>query len=129
MALITLQELLNTPIVVYSGARQGVGEITLERKMHTPVIRCKDGFNMSVQTGESNYCTPRSNDGPWTTAEVGFPSECVEEFMPYVDDSDNPTETVYGYVPVEVIEQVIEAHGGICIELMALTSDEPLQLR
>lgn len=85
---------------------------------------------MSVQTGESNYCSPRSNDGPWTSAEVGFPSARVEAFMPYADSSDDdPTETVYGYVPIRIIEQVIEAHGGLCIETMALLSDEPLRLR
>ena len=33
--------------------------------------------------------------------------------MEYVEDYDNPTYTVYAYVPVEVVQEVIEKHGGI----------------
>lgn len=32
--------------------------------------------------------------------------------MPYIEDPTEPTKAVYPYVPVEVIEQVIEKHGG-----------------
>ena len=32
--------------------------------------------------------------------------------MPYAEDPKTPTESVYGYVPVEVNEQIIEKHGG-----------------
>lgn len=32
--------------------------------------------------------------------------------MPYAEDPETPTESVYAYVPVEVIEQIIEKHGG-----------------
>ena len=33
--------------------------------------------------------------------------------MPYAEDRERPTDTVYGYVPVEIVERVIEKHGGI----------------
>ena len=33
--------------------------------------------------------------------------------MEYAEDADNPTGTVYGWVPVEVVDAVIAAHGGI----------------
>ncbi|QDP66901.1 MAG: hypothetical protein Unbinned4409contig1002_2 [Prokaryotic dsDNA virus sp.] len=72
-----------------------------------PRIICKDGFSMSVQDGEHHYAK-------WGESyEVGFPSEREELLMPYVEDPDYPTETVYAYVPKAVVSQVISKHGGI----------------
>ena len=77
-------------------------------------ITCKDGFSLSVQASSTHYCSPRNGVGPWTSVEVGYPSAKVEEFMEYMDNTESdPTQTVYGYVPVEVVEKVIESHGGI----------------
>lgn len=76
-------------------------------------IRCADGLELSVQASVSHYCAPRDGKGPWVTVEVGFPSQRVEELMDYAEEPDKPTETVYGWVPVEVVERVVEAHGGI----------------
>ncbi len=79
-----------------------------------PRIVCRDGFSMSVQAHSGSYCSPRDGGkGPWDSVELGFPSAREELLMPYVEDSENPTDTVYGYVPIEVVEQVIEKHGGI----------------
>lgn len=44
--------------------------------------------------------------------EVGFPNQREELLMPYAEDPKTPTETVYGYVPVTLVEQIIEKHGG-----------------
>ena len=77
-----------------------------------PRIVCADGFSMSVQAGEAIYCTPRNSDGPWTAVEVGFPSAKADLLMPYAEEPDKPTDTVYGYVPVSVVAQVIIDHGG-----------------
>ena len=39
---------------------------------------------------------------------------CVEPLlMPYCEDPDDPTETVYGYVPSQVVTTVIAKHGGM----------------
>lgn len=46
------------------------------------------------------------------TCEVGFPNQREELLMPYAEDPETPTETVYGYVPVTLVEQIIEKHGG-----------------
>ncbi len=78
-----------------------------------PAIECVDGFIMSVQASETHYCAPRDNDGPYTEFEVGFPSEREEQLMPYAEDPERPLDTVYGYVPLEVIEALIEKHGGV----------------
>lgn len=76
-------------------------------------IRCADGLDFSVQANSTAYCTPRTDDGPYTAVEVGFPSQRVEELMEYAEDPERPTRTVYGWVPVEVVERIVEAHGGI----------------
>ena len=33
--------------------------------------------------------------------------------MEYVEDADNPTETIYGWVPIEVIAKVLYRHGYV----------------
>lgn len=78
-----------------------------------PNITCKDGFKLSVQASDAHYCGPRNNHGPYSSVEVGYPSERVEEFMPYAEDKKFPANTVYGWVPIEIVEAVIEKHGGI----------------
>lgn len=81
---------------------------------HTPKIVCADGFTMSVQASAFHYCTPRDSFGPWNSVEIGFPSERVEAFMPYIDgEASDPTDTVYGYVPIELVAQAIVDHGGV----------------
>lgn len=81
------------------------------RPVHTDVS-CADGFTMSVQASARHYCTPKSNYGPWTSVEVGYPSKLDMLLWPYADDPSDPTETVYGYVPSQIILAVVEAHGG-----------------
>ncbi len=76
-------------------------------------IRCADGLQFSAQASSTHYCEPRQDVGPWTEVEVGFPNDKVEEFMDRAEDPENPTETVYGWVSVEVIEAVVEKHGGL----------------
>lgn len=79
-----------------------------------PRIECNDGFTMSVQGHAGAYSTPRNDwEEEYTSVEVGFPSAREELLMPYVDDAEHPTETVYGYVPIDVVVSVIEKHGGI----------------
>ena len=76
---------------------------------------CADGFSISVQAGEFLYSTPRENRGPWANVECGFPSERPEpwsDWVTYCEDADRPTDTVYGYVPVGMVEDLIALHGG-----------------
>ena len=84
----------------------------MSRKMYERVC-CADGFEMSVQANVSAYCSPRENSGKYELVEVGFPSAVEPMLMPYVEDRTIPTRTVYGYVPVEVVTNVLAKHGGI----------------
>ena len=86
------------------------------KKQNKPII-CKDGFKMSVQASEYNYCTPRiDNAEGYTEVEVGYPSRHEDLLIPYMDgygDETCPTNTVYGWVPSQVIVDVVAKHGGI----------------
>ena len=83
------------------------------RNLNKKVV-CSDGFTMSVQANEGAYCTPRCNNQErYEQVEVGFPSEQEELLMPWVEDKSRPTETMYAYVPVEIVTNIIVKHGGM----------------
>ena len=81
-----------------------------------PRIVCKDGFSISVQAGEYHCCNPRINGADeYDMVELGFPSEEDDLIADYTAwyDVDDPTEAVYPYVPIEIVNELIEKHGGI----------------
>ena len=83
-----------------------------------PHVVCKDGFKMSVQAGESLYSSPRVVADEYVEVEVGYPSEQEVLLEKYAegasfDEEIEYTNTVYPYMPVEVVDEVIEKHGGI----------------
>lgn len=84
-----------------------------ERYPVIPRLECADGFYVSVQASRGHYCEPRDNVGPWTHVECGFPSEACEVLMPYAENPEAPTDTVYDRVPVTLVEGLIDAHGGL----------------
>ena len=75
-------------------------------------ITCKDGFSLSVQATHGAYCSPRRNEGPWHEVEVGFPSAPPELIAHRAENPDKLTDTVYGYVDINLVEQLIALHGG-----------------
>lgn len=86
----------------------------MEFEMPRKRILCQDGFSMSVQASAGHYCEPRITGlGFYNSYEIGFASSEEPLLCPYAEDPDNPTGTVYGWVPVEVVAQVIAKHGGI----------------
>jgi hypothetical protein len=83
---------------------------------HVKRIECKDGFSMSVQGHRGAYSNPRrelQEGEEYDAVEVGFPSAMPELIMEYCESPDKPTETVYGYVPVNLVEQLVDLHGGV----------------
>ncbi len=77
-------------------------------------VYCKDGFNVSIQGGSSGlYCSPREHCNEFYEVELGFPSEQIHELNEYAENKENHKETVFGYVPIEDVEKLIEKHGGI----------------
>ena len=94
-----------------------------EGKENAPRVECADGFNMSVQASEDHCCYPRKNIPFLITAgfhyaevEVSYPSAYEAVLMPYAEDESFPLDTVYAYVPVEVVDAIIAKHGGLVEE-------------
>jgi len=82
-------------------------------------IECLDGFTVSVQAGIGMYSLPRSSrsgyDGPYTHVEVGFPNEQPEPWKvwsTYAQNVYDATGTVYSFVPIELVDDLIMFHGG-----------------
>ena len=77
-------------------------------------VECSDGFSISIQASEIHYCSPRANltNGEYNTVELGFPNQEDELIYEYAQ-SDNYTGTIYSYVPIEIVEELINKHGGI----------------
>ena len=77
-------------------------------------VVCADGFKMSVQAFAGGYCTPRIDGADrYEEVEVGYPSIREELLIDYAEEPDSPTQTVYAYVPVQVVTNVLAKHGGI----------------
>lgn len=88
---------------------------------NNPRITCSDGFDISVQARDGSYCT-RDDNGTLTKVECGFPSTTpkTEALKGYAElcGTDDYTDTVYGFVPVEVVQAELDAHGGIITGVM-----------
>ena len=96
-----------------------------------PHITCKDGFNVSVQAGlfggwyDSIEVSHGLGSGyvHFNEVELGFPNmedDLIKEYAeeatkegPDGEDVQDYLHTVYPYVPIEVVEKLIEKHGGI----------------
>ena len=84
-----------------------------KRKLNEAVV-CADGFKMSVQANSNAYCEPRANEQPkYDLVEIGFPSAEESMLMSYAETPEDPTGTIYAYVPVELVTNVIIKHGGM----------------
>lgn len=79
----------------------------------TDKIVCKNGLTLSVQASSFHYCSPRNDSGPWNKVEVGYPSRKIEDLMEYAENPAAPTETVYAFVPHDVIEKIVLDNGGL----------------
>lgn len=111
-------------LVIFSGKEQKRGLsyflffyfLTKEKQdmSNNKRIVCADGFNMSVQASETNYCSPRVDHAErYTAVEVGFPSQMEPLLMEWAENENMPTETVYGWVPSERVALVCAKHGGV----------------
>ncbi len=77
------------------------------------IIKCVDGFEMSVQASDQHYCE-RNAEGELIEVECGFPTTTpkTEKLRDHAETSEY-TETIYPYTPIEVVRAELDAHGGI----------------
>ena len=79
-----------------------------------PRIICNDGFSMSVQAGYGIYSTPRANGLlPYSEVEIGYPSDDEELLFGLEEGRGNYTDTVYPYVRIKLVDEIIKKHNGI----------------
>lgn len=83
------------------------------KHFYLPRIYCKDGFSISIQIDKGHYSG--SENGihtfgiDWKRVEWGYPSQPVNiNGTTLVEDCD--------YAPIELMEEVIEEHGGIDLQ-------------
>ena len=89
-----------------------------------PRVLCADGYSVSMQVGDCLYSEPRKNGADYySEVELGYPNmedELINEYAECGWDDDNRiynyTNTVYPYVPVEIVDKLFEKHGGIVNE-------------
>lgn len=87
---------------------------TCEVQDNRPRLYCNDGYSISVQASAFHYCKPRLNGlQDYESVELGFPNMEDELISEYAEDDFDYTDTIYGYVPIEIVEKLIEKHGGI----------------
>lgn len=81
-------------------------------------IECRDGFTISVQGHYGAYSAPREDGADYySQVECGYPSGPVPEIR-FRKEGDRETEvgdteTIYGYVPIDDVVKLLNAHGGI----------------
>lgn len=79
-----------------------------------PRFACADGFEVSIQASSGHYCSPREDRAwPYGAFELGYPTETEDVLRQYAEDKDGDLKsTVFGWVPVDVIVDLINKHGG-----------------
>ena len=97
----------------YNPICAGIVKMSLPR----PALICKDGFEVSVQAGEYLYCHPRQDDCDYDEVEIGFMKPfdkwIVDELNKGYTNKSLSEEDVYGYVPIGMVDELLEKHGGI----------------
>ena len=81
-------------------------------------IKCVDGFTISVQASDYHYATLAEDGTGYSHVECGFPSQVPEFIMDYAEDANFPTGTVYGRVPIELVESLITLHNNLLYALI-----------
>lgn len=86
---------------------------------HLPRVCCKDGFSISLQVNNANYCASENGTRTfgldWKLVEWGFPSQNIDAEK-YNAEEHPTTESVGGYVDVKLIDELCEQHGGIDLQ-------------
>jgi len=82
-----------------------------------PRLCFASGQSMSVQASDFHACLPRRLHGPYTHVEVGLPSIAMPELMPFIQHEDRipPEKSIYPYVPIEVVMDIIVEQGGLSL--------------
>ena len=93
------------------GTRDTIPDYGVIRKSAS-AVQLADGTKLSVQAGEYLYSTPRKDFAEFTHVEVGFPTfDPPKEWMEYAEEADSPQDTVYGYIPIQMVLDYVNSVG------------------
>lgn len=112
-----LNNFLSSMLVMVCGGNDVNKAAMNYNNVHYPLPRifCKDGFNISIQVNAMNYCGSengiRKFGVDWKMVEWGFPSEDLPNDEKYNSEGD-----VGGYVNIDIMEELLDSHGGIDYE-------------
>ena len=138
----TLQEFVNT--MAFGMLMASIkGSIRTQKSMEEayqstyfllPRIHCKDGFNISIQVNRENYSASENGvrifGTDWKLVEWGFPSEQIDAKKYNAEEEIDTTQTVGGYVEIELMDKLLQEHGGIDLQATLKNSmeQEPIVL-
>ena len=84
------------------------------KTIYIPRLMCKDDFSFSMQVSSGHYCSPRKDNARfYEEVELGYPNKADSLITEYAEDKYNLTDTVYPYVPIDVVNALIRKHYGI----------------
>jgi hypothetical protein len=88
------------------------------KRVMNPYVICNDDFEFSCQASSSHYSEPRGIADYYSQVEIGFPSlndRLIEKYREDYgwEDDCGLTNPVYPYVPVKVVDELIQFHCGI----------------
>lgn len=90
------------------------------------LLKCKDGFTVSMAANEHAYCNPRVNNDTfklgegYSQVELGYPSKpdiLIQDYIEGLIANDGPTQSIYPYVPILLVKELIMKHGGLVDKL------------
>ena len=103
-----------------------------------PRLTCTDGFSLSVQASSAHYSAPREDHPDWhwsrfECVEVGYPEDAQgtriampDDWLGYADNpSAGPHSDVFAWVPVQLVWEWIQAHGGLVADDAPPAPPEP----
>lgn len=93
-------------------AAQKAGKTGYSRTV-VPHITCKDGTALSVQASDAHYCSPKDDNGPWTSVEVWCIRAPSGRTVHPRSFGNGGRSDPYGWVPVEIVDKFIKRHGGL----------------
>jgi len=101
---------------VFDWLRKDHGEEWVKTRPHTtvPMFVCENGFKVSIQASYYHYCEPQETGlDEYTKVELGFPNRIPPQYiLDYIDSvDDDPLETVYCFVPTELVVQMLNEMG------------------
>lgn len=94
----------------------GLGRVGLEEVQIIPPVKCQSGLQFDIIADRSHACRPRNDEGPYTLLELFIkPSNMPKLPAAHREALNQYYDKLWGtfrYVPVELIEQIVDENGG-----------------